>query len=739
MHRLRSSFGLSKLVKPLFLVLLHALLTLHAAAGEPTPRYGHTLVGIGVTAYLFGGDSVGDGVLPEGVPVNDLWKFDGDVQEWELLTPANSPPPARSNHAACELNGKMYVHGGIGEGYQALGDIWVFDPVRKEWLNLPSLGETQPAPRQGHTLSAAGGKLVLFGGLTAGGSFIDEFAWLYDPATGSWQRKSMCIYGSRFGHCATSSADSVWIFGGTKWGGLSNDILRYIYGEDRWERKDSATDKPEPLTEVAGASEGSDIWVFGGRDQSGADRDGVFRYDVLADAWKQLSPLPKPRTKTAAALIKRDPAEVLIYGGKRDNKPVSETFVYRPRSCTIFCLPSASKDSGMAPLTVQFWSGLQEYNCSSRATLLWEFGDGQTSSEPDPEHVYSVAGTFTWSFTATSEAGKCTGSGTVVVSPHECFVTCEASAAPERGVAPLEVYFTSTSAAPTCSGTLIRRWNFGDGQSSNQQNVIHTFADPGVYNWSFAAEAEDKKCETAGRIEVLPAHCNLSCQASAEPSSGRVPLKVKFTSTFTTDGCDPFVEKRWTFGNGSGAGADIEYTYEEPGTYTWEFMATAGDEICTRSGQVTVSPSQCKLSCSPAASPSKGPAPLKVEFRANMAASDCTGQPVGGWAFGDGDSDNNNADTDHEYEEPGTYTWSFLGFIEKELGQQEGTVMVTERLPGDSDGDDRVSIGEVQQVITMFLGMKPPGNFSDCNGDGQVSIGEVQKVINAFLGLAVLC
>jgi hypothetical protein len=39
----------------------------------------------------------------------------------------------------------------------------------------------------------------------------------------------------------------------------------------------------------------------------------------------------------------------------------------------------------------------------------------------------------------------------------------------------------------------------------------------------------------------------------------------------------------------------------------------------------------------------------------------------------------------------------------------------------------------------MFLGTLASGCGVDCNGDGAVSIGEVQKVINVFLGLATGC
>jgi VWFA-related protein len=60
-------------------------------------------------------------------------------------------------------------------------------------------------------------------------------------------------------------------------------------------------------------------------------------------------------------------------------------------------------------------------------------------------------------------------------------------------------------------------------------------------------------------------------------------------------------------------------------------------------------------------------------------------------------------------------------------------------LPGDADGDGTVTVGELQQVINMFLKLQPVGNGADCNQDGNISIGELQKVVNAFLGTTSGC
>jgi len=47
--------------------------------------------------------------------------------------------------------------------------------------------------------------------------------------------------------------------------------------------------------------------------------------------------------------------------------------------------------SGVAPLTVQF----TDASDGIPSSWLWDFGDGETSTEASPEHIYAEAGTYT--------------------------------------------------------------------------------------------------------------------------------------------------------------------------------------------------------------------------------------------------------------------------------------------------------------------------------------------------------
>ncbi|WJI09196.1 PKD domain-containing protein [Methanobacterium sp. CWC-01] len=73
---------------------------------------------------------------------------------------------------------------------------------------------------------------------------------------------------------------------------------------------------------------------------------------------------------------------------------------YVNTECT--ALFSASSVSGMAPLTVNF----TDQSLNSPTSWLWDFGDGGTSTEQNPSHVYTAEGTYTITLTATNSSGS---------------------------------------------------------------------------------------------------------------------------------------------------------------------------------------------------------------------------------------------------------------------------------------------------------------------------------------------
>ena len=65
----------------------------------------------------------------------------------------------------------------------------------------------------------------------------------------------------------------------------------------------------------------------------------------------------------------------------------------------------------------------------------------------------------------------------------------------------------------------------------------------------------------------------------------------------------------------------------------------------------------------------------------------------------------------------------------------DGSVDVTDYDAGDCNGDEMVSIAEVQSAINMFIEISPIEECVDINANGRVSIGELQKVVNNHLDI----
>jgi PKD repeat protein len=104
-------------------------------------------------------------------------------------------------------------------------------------------------------------------------------------------------------------------------------------------------------------------------------------------------------------------------------------------------------------------------------SLLWNFGDGNASTLPNPTHTYTQPGTYTACLTITDSCGTDSTCQTITVS---CAAPVAAfSSAPSA----LTVAFTDLSTGAPTSWW----WSFGDGNLSVSQNPTHTYAIDGTY------------------------------------------------------------------------------------------------------------------------------------------------------------------------------------------------------------------------------------------------------------------
>ena len=152
---------------------------------------------------------------------------------------------------------------------------------------------------------------------------------------------------------------------------------------------------------------------------------------------------------------------------------------------------------GYAPLSVAF--SLANTGGAISA-YSWDFGDGTTSNEDMPSHIFQSPGTYTVSLEATGPGGSATAQAVVearpIISPIAGF-----SFAPDTGVVPLTIQFTDVSQPG--SGIDSWEWDFGDGNVSQEQSPANTYSVPGDYTVRLRVSGPGGVSEASGVVRAL--------------------------------------------------------------------------------------------------------------------------------------------------------------------------------------------------------------------------------------------
>lgn len=140
---------------------------------------------------------------------------------------------------------------------------------------------------------------------------------------------------------------------------------------------------------------------------------------------------------------------------------------------------TVDRNSGYAPLYVTF-SGFAQGNI---VQWEWVFGDGIYAYGQNLNHMYEYPGTYEASLTVTDEFGNYETTFVYIsVWEQTNDVTAEFWADNYSGYAPLTVQFFDYSSG----GVDYWEWDFGDGGTSNEQNPVYTYYNPGVYSVSLS-------------------------------------------------------------------------------------------------------------------------------------------------------------------------------------------------------------------------------------------------------------
>jgi len=159
---------------------------------------------------------------------------------------------------------------------------------------------------------------------------------------------------------------------------------------------------------------------------------------------------------------------------------VNGCMAYDDVSITYKLIPDAGfvvdTTKGCYPLTVQFT------NYSLGGTVYnWDFGDGNTSADRNPKHIYADEGEYTAVLTIPGPDGN-----DDVFSQR---ISVYGHPKAEFNVSPSTVYIPGESIRCLNLTNNARSyvWDFGDGTTSTEPSPMHEYLDEGVYDVSLTA------------------------------------------------------------------------------------------------------------------------------------------------------------------------------------------------------------------------------------------------------------
>ena len=291
---------------------------------------------------------------------------------------------------------------------------------------------------------------------------------------------------------------------------------------------------------------------------------------------------------------------------------------------------TSSVVSGCQGLSVSYVN----QSSSNATSFLWTFPGGipNTSTEMNPVVEYPDHGTFN----VTLRANNPIGSNTIVKNNY-----ITVAPLPTTGFSHVLQGATATFDNNSQFATSYS-WNFGDGQTSSEENPVHTYSNNGTYNVELQTI---NNCDIVISSQVIT--IALAPSASFLPTSVSslcTPESITFQSTSTYNP----TSYTWFFEGGTpstSTDANPTVMYNSAGVFDVQLIVTNANGSDTLTSQNFVNAND-----QPQVSFSHLGDGLTVAFNGSIT----NGNNIN-WDFGDGQS-SNDQDTEHTYAAEGTYT-----------------------------------------------------------------------------------
>ncbi|MGR3219972.1 MAG: PKD domain-containing protein, partial [Candidatus Anammoxibacter sp.] len=244
----------------------------------------------------------------------------------------------------------------------------------------------------------------------------------------------------------------------------------------------------------------------------------------------------------------------------------------------------ASPLTGFGPLTVSF----TDTSAGNINNWSWSFGDGAVSNLQNPVHEYRNPGFFNVNLIVSGSSGTDNENKTNLINilPGES-PTAAFFAEPLTGNAPFTVHFFDTSSGEVANHV----WEFGDGDTSSDQDPVHTYKNTGSFNVKLTVSGKDGTDNESktGLIEVVEgkdptAAFGIDVEDSEDDDSNdEDSVTVKFTDLSSSPD-NTIVSREWDFGDNTNSNEKAPvhtYTGKDGDTFTARLTVQNADGIDT--------------------------------------------------------------------------------------------------------------------------------------------------------------